>query len=78
MTEKEGGRDKKSGEYSGLEKVASDFMCYVCGTLFNTDEDRRQHLEKEMHGEVREETTAEERETARHQEQVNESRHHMV
>lgn len=77
MTPK-GRGDKEPEEYSRLEKVASDFMCYVCGAVFNTDEDRRQHLEKEMHGKVREETTPEEMETARHQEEVNETHHHIV
>ena len=33
-----------------LEKITSDFQCFVCGAIFTTDEDRRQHLEKEMHG----------------------------
>lgn len=75
MTEKV---DRNTEEYSRLEKVASDFMCYVCGAVFNTDDDRKQHLEKEMHGKVREETTLEEKETARHQEEVNESHHHRV
>jgi hypothetical protein len=75
MAPKEGGGND---EYSRLERVASDFMCYVCGALFNTDEDRKQHLEKEMHGRVREGTTAEEMATARHQEEVNESHHHKV
>lgn len=75
MARKEGGG---SDEYSPLERVASDFMCYVCGALFNTDEDRRQHLEKEMHGKVREGTTSEEMATARHQEEVNERHHHRV
>jgi len=65
-------------EYSRLERVASDFMCYVCGALFNTDEDRRQHLEKETHGKVREGTTAEEMATAKQQEAVNERHHHRV
>jgi hypothetical protein len=32
-----------------LEKVASDFICHVCGAIFTTEQDRRQHLEKEMH-----------------------------
>jgi hypothetical protein len=70
--------DIEPEEYSRLEKVASNFMCYVCGAIFNTEEDRRQHLEKEMRGKLREGTTAEEKETARHQEEVNESHHHRV
>lgn len=65
-------------EYTRLEKVASDFICYVCGSVFSTDEDRRQHLEKEMHGKVREGTTQKERDVARRQEEVNESHYHRV
>jgi hypothetical protein len=30
-----------------LKKLASDFQCSVCGAIFTTDEDRKQHLEKE-------------------------------
>lgn len=65
-------------EYSRLESVASDFMCYVCGALFSTDDDRRQHLEKEMQGQLREGTTMEEKRAAQHQDEVNESRRHIV
>lgn len=75
MTEKV---DKKPEEYSRLERVASDFMCNVCGAIFNTDEDRAQHLEKEMHGKVRDGTTQEEKDAARHQEEVNKSRNHII
>jgi hypothetical protein len=71
-------KDIKPEEYSRMEKVASDFMCYVCGALFSTDEDRKQHLEKEMQGKLREGTTMEERKTAQHQDEVNESRRHIV
>jgi hypothetical protein len=31
------------------KKITADFQCFVCGAVFTTDEDRRQHLEKEMH-----------------------------
>ncbi|MFL6309800.1 MAG: hypothetical protein ACJ70U_01235 [Nitrososphaera sp.] len=31
------------------EKITADFQCFVCGAIFTSDEDRRQHLEKEMH-----------------------------
>ena len=70
--------DRKPEEYSDAERIASDFMCYVCGALFNTDKDRREHLEKEMHGKVRDGTTKEEMDAARHQEEVNENHHHTV
>jgi hypothetical protein len=32
------------------KKITSDFQCFVCGAVFTSDQDRRQHLEKEMHG----------------------------
>ncbi len=31
------------------KKIAADFQCFVCGAIFTTEQDRRQHLEKEMH-----------------------------
>jgi hypothetical protein len=32
------------------KRITSDFQCFVCGAVFTSDQDRRQHLEKEMHG----------------------------
>ncbi|MDQ5869795.1 MAG: hypothetical protein M3530_08735 [Thermoproteota archaeon] len=40
-----------------LKKLSSDFQCSVCGAIFTTDEDRKQHLEKEAHGILHEGTT---------------------
>ena len=34
----------------GMEEITSDFQCFVCGAVFTTEQDKRQHLEKEMHG----------------------------
>ena len=31
------------------KKITADFQCFVCGAIFTSDQDRRQHLEKEMH-----------------------------
>jgi hypothetical protein len=31
------------------KKITVDFQCFVCGAIFTSDQDRRQHLEKEMH-----------------------------
>ncbi len=31
------------------KKIAADFQCVVCGAIFTSENDRRQHLEKEMH-----------------------------
>jgi hypothetical protein len=36
-------------EENQQKKIAADFQCFVCGAIFTTEEDRRQHLEKEMH-----------------------------
>jgi hypothetical protein len=30
------------------KRIAADFQCFVCGAIFTTEQDRRQHLEKEM------------------------------
>ncbi len=50
-----------------LEKITSDFQCFVCGAVFTTDQDRRQHLEKEMHGKVYDEIKKKDKETAKKQ-----------
>ncbi len=31
------------------KKISADFQCFVCGAVFTSENDRRQHLEKEMH-----------------------------
>ena len=36
-------------EEDSQKKITSDFQCFVCGAVFTSDQDRRQHLEKEMH-----------------------------
>lgn len=64
--------------FQGAEKVTADFQCFVCGAIFNTDEDRKQHLEKEAHGGLHGESTAEERKVASEQEKLNEGRPHRV
>ncbi|MFZ0511705.1 MAG: hypothetical protein WAM14_08875 [Candidatus Nitrosopolaris sp.] len=53
----------------------SDFQCFVCGAIFTTDEDRRQHLKKESLGELHA-SSDEEKEIAKSQESINESRRH--
>ncbi|MEO9294253.1 MAG: C2H2-type zinc finger protein [Nitrososphaera sp.] len=63
---------------SDATKIAGDYHCFVCGAVFTTDEDRMQHLEKEEHGKVRDETTKEEKEVARVQEGMEEGRSHLV
>jgi len=48
--------DKKQDEQIDIPKVTGDFQCFVCGAIFSTDEDRKQHLEKEAHGQLREDS----------------------
>lgn len=64
--------------FRGVEKVTADFQCFVCGAIFNTDEDRKQHLAKEAHGELHGETSKEEKEIASEQEKLNEGHPHRV
>jgi len=75
--------DKNNDEDVGIYKVVlpkstADFQCSVCGAIFSTDQDRKQHLEKEAHGEIHENTTPEEMEIAKEQEGLNESHPHHV
>jgi hypothetical protein len=49
------------------EKITSDFTCFVCGAVFTTDQDRRQHLEKELAGRAHDETTRQDIQTAKRQ-----------
>ena len=53
-------------------------MCYVCGAVFTTDEDRKVHLEREAHGELHDELTQEEKRRALEQEKLNEERIHRI
>lgn len=62
----------------GLERLDSDFQCSVCGAIFTTDEDRKQHMEKESHGELHEGTTQNEMKMAKEQEDLNENRYHHL
>ncbi|MEO9362618.1 MAG: hypothetical protein ABI348_01840 [Nitrososphaera sp.] len=77
------GKDlQKTGERpsdpSHGNKVAADFQCFVCGAVFTTDQDRKQHLEKEAHGVLHEDSTEEDTETAERQEELNESHDHRI
>jgi len=53
----------------------SDFQCSICGAIFTTDEDRKQHLQKESLGELLA-SSDEEKEIAKSQEAINDSRRH--
>jgi uncharacterized C2H2 Zn-finger protein len=61
-----------------LTRLTSDFQCSVCGAIFTTDEDRKQHMEKESHGELHEGTTQNEMKMAKEQEDLNENRYHHL
>jgi hypothetical protein len=58
-----------------VSPISSDFQCFVCGAIFTTDEDRKQHLEKESGGELIA-SSDDEKQTAIKQEALNESRKH--
>lgn len=55
------------------EKIASDFQCYVCGAIFTTEKDRRQHLEKELAGKMHEGSTKRDAEAAKKQTELAET-----
>jgi uncharacterized C2H2 Zn-finger protein len=61
-----------------LTTLTSDFQCPICGAIFTTDEDRKQHMEKEAHGELHEGTTQKEMKIAEEQEELNESHYHHI
>jgi hypothetical protein len=56
-----------------LEKIAADFQCFVCGAVFTTDQDRRQHLEKELHGKAHDDADKEDEEKAKEQTEISEN-----
>jgi len=58
-----------------IPTIASDFQCFVCGAIFTTDEDRKQHLEKEALG-ILLASSDQEIEIAKSQEAINENRRH--
>lgn len=62
----------------GISHDTADFVCFVCGAVFTTDDDRRQHLEKEAHGKLHDTTTKEEKERAINQENLDERRTHHI
>jgi uncharacterized C2H2 Zn-finger protein len=61
-----------------IPKMSADSQCFVCGAIFTTDEDRKQHLEKEAHGQLRDDETPEEKEIAKRQEELDESHPHHI
>jgi uncharacterized C2H2 Zn-finger protein len=70
--------DKKQDDRIDIPKVTGDFQCFVCGAIFSTDEDRKQHLEKEAHDQLRNDETTEEKEIGKEQEELEESHPHDI
>lgn len=55
------------------EKITSDFQCFVCGAIFSTDQDKRQHLEKELHGQAHDGSRGDDAEVVQEQTELSES-----
>jgi len=36
-------------EETPANRLAANFQCFVCGAIFTTVQDKRQHIEKERH-----------------------------
>jgi hypothetical protein len=56
-----------------LQKITSDFQCFICGAIFSTDQDKRQHLQKELHGKSREGASDHDASVAQEQTELSES-----
>jgi uncharacterized C2H2 Zn-finger protein len=69
---------KQKDDQIDVPNISADFQCFVCGAIFTTDEDRKQHLEKEAHGQLRDDETTEEKEIAKKQEKLDESHPHHI
>ena len=46
-------------------KVPTDFECFVCGTKFMTNKERKHHLEKSIHGHLYDTSSPQEHEEVR-------------
>jgi hypothetical protein len=55
------------------EKITSDFQCFVCGAIFTTEQDRRQHLEKELADRASDETSSRDVQTVKRQTELSET-----
>ena len=78
VEEKDGHMDIDKRHGKGVPHEAADFVCFVCGAVFTTDDDRKQHLEKEAHGKLHDTTTEEEKKRATNQESLEERRTHHI
>jgi len=55
------------------EKITSDFQCFVCGAIFTTEQDRRQHLEKELACKMHDDSTEHDAQVAKEQTELSET-----
>jgi hypothetical protein len=66
IKEKEKHDDKKDKTRAKEDlKVPTDFECFVCGTRFMTNEERKHHLEQGTHGLLYDTTSPQEQEEIR-------------
>ena len=76
MAHRHNGKNPNNGDT--IPRITADFVCFVCGAVFTTDEDRKAHLEKEAHGKLHVDMAEEERKKALEQEKLNEERIHRI
>ncbi|HET6799612.1 MAG TPA: hypothetical protein VFH25_03540 [Nitrososphaeraceae archaeon] len=55
MAEEDSYNSRKSD--SAVARISSNFQCFTCGAIFTTQEDRKQHLQKEELGKLHGDTT---------------------
>ncbi|HET7149378.1 MAG TPA: hypothetical protein VFI73_12885 [Candidatus Nitrosopolaris sp.] len=67
--------DHSSHVRTRLPTIVSDFQCFICGAIFTTDENRKEHLEKESLGRLHA-SSDQDKEIAKLQEAINENRRH--
>lgn len=63
--EKHANKNDKTREKEDL-KMPTDFECFVCGTKFLTNEERKNHLEMGTHGHLYDTTSPQEQEEVRY------------
>ena len=71
ITKKKEMKDKEECEVNQSKagitdpKIPTDFECFVCGTRFLTNEDRKYHLKKGTHGDLYDTISPQEQEEVR-------------
>ena len=69
-------KDDSNNIRGRLPVFLSDFQCFVCGSIFTTDDDRKQHLEKESHGELEDSSAPDDILIATKQQEINDRHEH--